>query len=96
MWGRNWMLFKESGDSENEGRSETEKYSCCLWVHAGLLTEQPAIANCKAKEIRSFSLLFYYTTCFFYAKQLAKLFLFLHDVRQFTHTQKTDQVLDWH
>lgn len=33
------MLFKESGDSGNEGRSETEKYSCCLWNHAGFLME---------------------------------------------------------
>lgn len=61
------MLFKESGDSGNEGRSKAEKYSCCLWDHAGLLMEQPAIANCNAKELSRIQLLYFSTT---YAKQL--------------------------
>jgi len=53
------MLFKESGDSGNEGRSEAEKYSCCLGDPAGL--EQPAVAYCNAKESSriQFTLLFY-------------------------------------
>lgn len=60
------MLFKESGDSVNEGRSEAEKYSCCLWDPAGLLMEHPAIANCNAKESSriQFTLLFYLAVSF--------------------------------
>lgn len=60
------MLFKESGDSGNEGRSGAEKYSCCLWDHAGLLMEQPAIANCNAKELSQIQLLYYF---FYYSRK---------------------------
>lgn len=64
------MLFKESGDSVNEGRSEAEKYSCCLWDPAGLLME-PAI-TVLLKSHLGFSLLYFFLlSCFFYAKQLS-------------------------
>lgn len=60
----------------------------------GCLRNSQPLLTAMLKRIAA-SDITYYSTCFFYTKQLATLFVFVWRMSDSLHKQKTDHILDW-